>query len=42
MYESPKFICDEIETRNRYKNNKYKIPENKSQCPVYKGNRCCG
>ncbi|WP_195334382.1 hypothetical protein [Enterocloster bolteae] len=40
--ESPVYICENINTRNRYKNERYKIPEDQPQCPVYKDNRCCG
>lgn len=38
----PIYLCDRFDTRNRYKNHKYKIPENLPQCPIYKDNRCCG
>ncbi len=38
----PNYICDRFDTRNRYKNDEYKIPEDKPQCPIYKDNRCCG
>ena len=31
-----------FEVRNRYKNDKYKIPDDMPQCPIYKDNRCCG
>ena len=41
-YSEPIYICNNIETRNRYKNEKYRIPENQPQCPVFKDNRCCG
>ena len=41
-YEKPVYICTNPDTRNRYKNEKYRIPENKPQCPVYNDNRCCG
>lgn len=36
------FMCTHIATRNRYKRDKYKIPEDKPQCPIYEDNRCCG
>lgn len=36
------FICKEVNTRNRYKREEYKISEGKPQCPIYKDNRCCG
>ncbi len=42
QYEEPVYICTNFDTRNRFKNEKYKIPENEPQCPVYKDNRCCG
>lgn len=38
----PIFICSNIDTRNRAKNEKYKIPSDKPQCPIYEDNRCCG
>ena len=41
-YTKPVFICPNIRTRNAHKNDKYKIPEDQPQCPVYKDNRCCG
>lgn len=41
-YEPPIYICKNIDTRNRYKNDKWKIPENEPQCPIFKDNRCCG
>lgn len=41
-YEEPAFICLNPDVRNRSKNDKYKIPEDQPQCPVYKDNRCCG
>lgn len=41
-YEEPVYICESIDTRNRYKNEKYKIPKDQPQCPIYKDNRCCG
>lgn len=41
-YEEPVYICTSTDTRNRYKNDKYKISEDQPQCPVYKDNRCCG
>lgn len=41
-YTEPIFICSEIEHRNRCKNEKYKIPKDQPQCPIYKDNRCCG
>ena len=41
-YEEPAFICSNPDVRNRSKNDKYKIPEDQPQCPVYKDNRCCG
>lgn len=41
-YEEPTFICDNIDTRNRWKNDKYKIPKDQPQCPIYNDNRCCG
>lgn len=42
QYEEPIYICDNWDTRNRYKNEKYKIPKEQPQCPVYNDNRCCG
>lgn len=42
QYEEAIHMCNRWDTRNRYKNDKYKIPENQPQCPVYKDNRCCG
>lgn len=42
QYEEPVYMCDHFDTRNRYKNEKYKIPEDKPQCPIYNDNRCCG
>ena len=41
-YTEPVFICPNIDTRNRCKNEKYKIPEDQPQCPIYHDNRCCG
>lgn len=41
-YDKPKYICDRLETRNRYKNEESKIPFDKPQCPVFNDNRCCG
>ena len=41
-YSNPIYICEDVKTRNRYKNDEYKIPEDQPQCPVYKDNRCCG
>ncbi len=41
-YTEPIFICPEIDHRNRRKNEKYKIPKDQPQCPIYKDNRCCG
>ena len=41
-YTYPLYICTHIDTRNRYKNEKYKIPSDQPQCPVFKDNRCCG
>lgn len=41
-YAKPVFICPNVKTRNEHKNDKYKIPEDQPQCPVYKDNRCCG
>lgn len=38
----PKYICKSFDTRNRYKNDKYKIPFDKPQCPIFEDNRCCG
>lgn len=35
-YAKPVFICPNIKTRNKHKNDKYKIPEDQPQCPVYK------
>lgn len=35
-YAKPVFICPNIKTRNEHKNDKYKIPEDQPQCPVYK------
>lgn len=42
QYEEPIHICNSYDTRNRYKNEKYKIPEDQPQCPVYQDNRCGG
>lgn len=42
QYEPPIHICDNVDTRNRSKNDKYKIPKDKPQCPIYNDNRCCG
>lgn len=42
QYETPVYICTHIDTRNRYKNDEYKIPDDQPQCPIYKDNRCCG
>ena len=36
------YICTNIETRNRNKLDKWKIPHDKPQCPIYHDNRCCG
>nr|WP_207717284.1 hypothetical protein [Clostridium acetobutylicum] len=36
------YICNNFEARNRNKNNKYKIPYGKPQCPTFKDDRCCG
>lgn len=36
------YICTSIDTRNRYKRDEYKIPEDQPQCPIFKDNRCCG
>lgn len=36
------YTCTHLDTRNRYKNDKYKIPFDKPQCPTFKDNRCCG
>ena len=36
------YICKNFDTRNRYKNDNYKIPFDKPQCPIYSDNRCCG
>ena len=41
-YIKPIFICSNIDTRNEHKNDKYKIPKDQPQCPIYKDNRCCG
>lgn len=41
-YEDPIYICTHIDTRNNAKNDKYKIPPDQPQCPIYKDNRCCG
>lgn len=41
-YIEPVFICPNIDTRNRCKNEKYKISEDQPQCPIYEDNRCCG
>ena len=41
-HEDPVFICDNISCRNSHKNEKYQIPENQPQCPIFKDNRCCG
>jgi len=35
-------ICNSFETRNRHKNDEYKIPSDMPQCPIFKDNRCCG
>lgn len=40
--KQPTFMCDLPDTRNRFKNDKYKIPRDKPQCPIFKDNRCCG
>lgn len=42
IYEKPKFICTNFDCRNKAKNNKYKIPNDKPQCPIFNDNRCCG
>ena len=42
LNEPPVYICTRPDTRNRNKNNKYKIPEDQPQCPIFKDNRCCG
>jgi hypothetical protein len=39
--ENP-FMCTHFDTRNRNKNDKYKIPFDKPQCPIFNDNRCCG
>lgn len=39
-YAKPVFICPNIKTRNEHKNDKYKIPEDQPQCPVYKDKSC--
>ena len=36
------YICENFDTRNRYKNDKYKIPFDKPQCPIFNDSRCCG
>ena len=40
--EPPIYICTHLDTRNRYKNDQYKIPHDQPQCPIFKDNRCCG
>ena len=42
LNEPPVYICTHLDTRNRYKNDKYKIPLDQPQCPIFKDNRCCG
>ncbi len=42
QYVKPIYICEHVDTRNRYKNDDYKIPADKPQCPVFKDSRCCG
>lgn len=36
------FMCTRFDTRNSHKNDKYKIPLDKPQCPIFNDNRCCG
>ncbi len=38
----PVMMCTRPNTRNRYKNDKYKIPADQPQCTIFKDNRCCG
>ncbi len=40
--EPPVYICTHFDTRNRYKNERHKIPFDQPQCPIFKDNRCCG
>ena len=42
LNEPPVYICTSFDTRNRHKNDKYKIPFDQPQCPIFKDNRCCG
>ncbi len=40
--KKPIFLCDRFNSRNDNKNDEYKIPHDKPQCPIFKDNRCCG
>jgi len=42
LIDPPIYICTHLDTRNRYKNDKHKIPLDLPQCPIFKDNRCCG
>lgn len=36
------FMCTHLDCRSRNKNEHYKIPIDKPQCPIFQDNRCCG